>query len=126
MWQWLFKCNHTTVFKRFTSNNEGVILLYTMEVLSKEQIQQRLGSDSGWNIGENAISKTFSFSTFKDAVSFMVRVGFECEALDHHPDWKNAYNRIDVSLTTHSVNGVTDKDITVAELMDRIYNNPIQ
>jgi 4a-hydroxytetrahydrobiopterin dehydratase len=86
--------------------------------LNEEAVQQALVRLDGWTFEKDAIHRTFLFSTFREAMSFMVRVGFEAEALDHHPELTNVYNRVRVSLNTHDAdNKVTELD---AELARRI------
>jgi 4a-hydroxytetrahydrobiopterin dehydratase len=77
--------------------------------------------DAGWSLAEDgkSIARTFKFKTFRDALAWMVRAGFEAEAMDHHPDWTNVYNRVEVTLTTHDTGGLTDKDIELARRMQR-------
>ena len=77
--------------------------------------------DAGWSLAEDgkAIGRTFKFRTFRDALAWMVRAGFEAEAMDHHPEWRNVYNRVDVRLTTHDTGGLTDKDFELARRMQR-------
>jgi len=66
----------------------------------------------------DAITRTFRFSDFTAAFGFMTRVALMAEKLDHHPEWFNVYNRVDVILTTHDADGVTELDVTLAGLMD--------
>ena len=77
-------------------------------------------TDAGWSLAGDGTSmaKTFKFKTFRDALAWMVRAGFEAEALDHHPDWTNVYNRVEVRLTTHDTGGLTDKDVALARRME--------
>ncbi|MEM9099193.1 MAG: 4a-hydroxytetrahydrobiopterin dehydratase [Pseudomonadota bacterium] len=77
---------------------------------------------SGWESTQEgkAIAKTFRFRNFRDAMAWMSRVAFEAEAADHHPEWFNVYNRVEVTLTTHDTGGLSDKDIALAGQMDRI------
>jgi 4a-hydroxytetrahydrobiopterin dehydratase len=77
--------------------------------------------DAGWSLAEDgkSIARTFKFRTFSDALAWMVRAGFEAEAMDHHPEWRNVYNRVEVRLTTHDTGGLTDKDIELARRMQR-------
>ena len=83
--------------------------------LSKAAIGGALETLPGWAFKSDALSKTFTFANFREALSFMVRVGFEAEAMDHHPEWTNVYNRVVIRLSTHDAGGkVTEKDITLA------------
>ncbi len=77
---------------------------------------------AGWVLDDDAkaISKTFRFRGFRDAMAWMMRVGFEAEHLGHHPEWSNVYNRVEVRLTTHDTGGLTGKDIELAQRMERV------
>jgi 4a-hydroxytetrahydrobiopterin dehydratase len=77
---------------------------------------------AGWSRSDDgkAISKTFRFRTFRDAMAWMTRVAFEAEAADHHPEWRNVYNRVEVRLTTHDTGGLTARDIALAEAMEAV------
>ena len=79
-------------------------------------------SDAGWILETDgkAIEKTFRFSGFRDALAWMVRAGFEAEAIDHHPEWSNVYDRVSVRLTTHDTGGLTEKDLELARRMEAI------
>ena len=68
--------------------------------------------------GRDAIVRKFAFKDFNAAFAFMTRVALLAEKMDHHPEWFNVYNRVDVTLTTHDANGVTELDVTLAGLMD--------
>lgn len=93
-----------------------------MDPLSKQQIEQELEHLDGWTFEDDTITKDFSFPDFKEAISFMVRVGFEAEALVHHPDWSNVYNSVSIRLSTHDAGGkVTEKDIKLAKAIEDIY-----
>ena len=74
----------------------------------------------GWaHLGDrDAIQKTFKFKSFVDAWGWMSRMAIEAEKLDHHPEWFNVYNRVEVTLTTHDVNGLSDLDVALAGKMD--------
>lgn len=71
--------------------------------------------------GREAISRRFLFTDFKQAFSFMTAVALKAEADDHHPEWTNVYNRVDIILTTHDAGGVTEKDHALAEYCDQLY-----
>ena len=91
-----------------------------MKPLTQEQIEQRLLRFPDWEYFDNAIHAEFEFDNFKDCFSAMSRIAFECEALNHHPDWTNVYNVLTISLSTHSANGVTDKDFELAQAIENI------
>lgn len=69
--------------------------------------------------GRDAIIKTFIFKDFNAAFGFMSRAALKAEKMDHHPEWYNIYNRVEVTLATHDAGGVTQKDIDLAAFMDR-------
>jgi len=74
-----------------------------------------------WLEEEDQLIKTFEFVDFKEAFAFMVRVAFIAEAYNHHPNWSNVYNKVEVRLNTHDAgNTVTEKDYKLAELIDKI------
>jgi len=89
---------------------------------------ERIGAEaalarlSGWQAlsGRDAIAKRFTFPDFNAAFGFMTRVALKADQMDHHPEWTNVYNRVDVVLTTHDANGVTDRDVQLAAFMDGI------
>jgi len=68
--------------------------------------------------GRDAIVRTFKFADFNAAFGFMTRVALAAEKLDHHPEWFNVYNRVEVTLATHDADGVTELDVQLASLMD--------
>jgi 4a-hydroxytetrahydrobiopterin dehydratase len=70
--------------------------------------------------GRDAITKTFQFGSFNRAFGFMTRVALAAEKLDHHPEWANVYGRVEITLSTHSAGGVTDKDITLAKKIETL------
>lgn len=75
----------------------------------------------GWARAEgdrDAIRRLFTFADFNAAFGFMARVALKAETMDHHPEWSNVYNRVDVLLTTHDADGVTELDLDMARFMD--------
>ena len=78
--------------------------------------------NAGWTQADDgkSISKTFKFRSFRDAMAWMTRIAFEAEAADHHPEWTNVYNRVDVVLTTHDSGGLTGKDLDLAAKMEAL------
>jgi 4a-hydroxytetrahydrobiopterin dehydratase len=89
--------------------------------LTSDKITRALEKLPGWTFKRDALNKTFKFDSFREALAFMVRVGFEAEELNHHPEWTNVYNRVVVRLNTHDADGkVTAKDVDLAMRMQRI------
>jgi 4a-hydroxytetrahydrobiopterin dehydratase len=76
----------------------------------------------GWSEAKNrdAISRTFIFRDFNEAFGFMTRAALVAEKLDHHPEWFNVYDKVEVTLATHDAGGVTDRDVELAAAMDRL------
>jgi len=72
---------------------------------------------------KDAINKTFNFKNFKLAFSFMTAVALEAEKIDHHPEWSNVYNRVDICLTSHFCNGVSRLDVQLAKAIDSNYRD---
>jgi 4a-hydroxytetrahydrobiopterin dehydratase len=70
--------------------------------------------------GRDAIQRTFKFKDFSEAFGFMARSAQVAEKMDHHPEWSNVWNRVEVTLSTHSAGGLTDLDLKLAEAMDKI------
>jgi 4a-hydroxytetrahydrobiopterin dehydratase len=93
-----------------------------MAVLDDEAREAALEALAGWRYDSEAraLRRTFRFRDFSEAFGFMARTALEAEKADHHPDWSNSYNRVDVSLQTHSAGGVTALDTALAAKMDRI------
>src|SRR3954470_19896479 len=89
--------------------------------LSSEQITAATAGLGGWKFERDALAKTFTFGSFREAMSFITRIGFEAEELNHHPEWTNVYNRVAIRLNTHDAGGkVTDKDVELAQRIEKI------
>ncbi len=89
--------------------------------LSGEARSRALARLGGWSEvkGRDAISKKFVFTDFNEAFGFMARVALAAEKLDHHPEWSNVYKTVEVTLSTHDAGGLTERDVALAEAMDR-------
>ena len=89
--------------------------------LTAEERDAALGDLAGWSMvaDRDAITRTFHFRTFKKAFSFMTESALRAEQLDHHPEWFNVYNRVEVTLSTHDAGGLTGLDIELARFMDK-------
>jgi 4a-hydroxytetrahydrobiopterin dehydratase len=91
-----------------------------MKPLTPEQIDKELQALESWTFEDDKIHKEFTFTDFKEAFSFMVKVAFEAENQVHHPEWFNVYNKVSVSLSTHDAGGkVTEKDIKLAKAIEK-------
>lgn len=84
-------------------------------------ITRLLASRPHWTrlAGRDAIRRTLTFADFNAAFGFMTRVALAAERLDHHPEWTNSWNRVDITLATHDAGGLTDLDFMLAEVIDR-------
>lgn len=88
--------------------------------LSGDDRRQALASLTGWREvnGRDAITRQFKFADFNAAFAWMTRVALLAEKMDHHPEWFNVYNRVEVTLATHEADGVTKRDIAMAQAMN--------
>ena len=92
-------------------------------LLSGSVKEDALKSLSGWTVvnGRDAIQKSFIFPDFVEAFGFMTKVAITSEKMDHHPEWYNVYNKVDVTLSTHDCSGLSQLDIDLARKMDQLY-----
>jgi len=89
--------------------------------LAPAEIATALAGLPGWALAGDALAKEFKFGSFREAFSFMTRAAFEAEAMDHHPDWTNVYNRVAIRLNTHDAgNKVTAKDVELAKKIQAV------
>ncbi len=91
-----------------------------MKKLTEFEINKRLESLQDWDFYDGALHTDFEFDNFKDCMSAMNRIAFECESLNHHPEWTNIYNTLDITLKTHDAQGVTTLDFELAEAINKI------
>jgi 4a-hydroxytetrahydrobiopterin dehydratase len=84
--------------------------------------QQAISELAGWREceGRDAIQKSFKFPDFNAAWGFMSRVALLAEKMDHHPEWSNVYNRVEIVLTTHDAQGLSERDIRLAKAIDAL------
>ena len=76
----------------------------------------------GWTGDEIRIRRTYRFGSFRQALAFMVEVAFEIEKVDHHPEWRNVYDRVEVELTSHDVGRITSRDLALAAHMNAVHS----
>jgi 4a-hydroxytetrahydrobiopterin dehydratase len=88
--------------------------------LTDQEIAERLRALPGWSIKDGKLHRTFTFRDFRQAFTFMTEVAREAEAMDHHPDWCNVYNRVIVDLVTHDAQGLTELDFELAARMQAL------
>ncbi|OLL29384.1 4a-hydroxytetrahydrobiopterin dehydratase [Burkholderia sp. SRS-W-2-2016] len=93
-----------------------------IQKLSSEQRTQALAKLNGWQsvADRDAIRRSIEFADFNEAFGFMTRVAIKAQEMDHHPEWFNVYNKVDITLSTHEANGVTERDLTLASFIDSI------
>ncbi|MBY8825417.1 4a-hydroxytetrahydrobiopterin dehydratase [Sphingomonas colocasiae] len=93
-----------------------------VDQLSEAEREDALDGLPDWDHDEarDAISRSFTFENFSEAFAFMTRVALLAEAADHHPEWSNVYNRVDILLTTHDAGGLSERDIEMAEAIDAL------
>jgi len=92
-----------------------------LKPLVKEEIYQMLNDLKDWEWKEDKLKKSFQFSDFKQAMGFILRISYEAEAADHHPEIFNCYSRVEIGLNTHDAGGkVTQKDIDLAQKIEKL------
>lgn len=88
--------------------------------LAPEEIESRLADLPGWQLTAGKLHRTFRFEDFVRAFGFMSQVAILAEKMDHHPEWSNVYDRVEVDLTTHDAGGLTVLDFELAAHMNRL------
>ena len=107
------------ILVKLRENNIGM----DIKKLTEEEIKLNLSKLSGWKIEGGKLHKLFKFKNFNQAMCFMVGVGMVSEKMNHHPEWSNVYENVNVHLVTHRVAGLTELDFQLAEKMDKIAIN---
>lgn len=87
------------------------------------QLNGQRNEEEEWQLKDHTLCKTFRFKSFIRAFGWMSQVALWAEKLNHHPEWKNVYNRVEVVLTTHDVKGLTEKDFQLAQKMEKLAAN---
>lgn len=92
-----------------------------MNVLSPQEIEKKLSEIPGWKFGDNSIGNEFQLKDFKGALAFVNKVGDEAEKMDHHPDiFIHSWNKVKITISTHSAGGVTQNDFNLAKKIEEI------
>ncbi|GBL73155.1 putative pterin-4-alpha-carbinolamine dehydratase [Araneus ventricosus] len=93
--------------------------------LSEEERSTKVSPllNSGWSMVENrdAIYKEFLFKNFNEAFGFMSRISMQAEKMDHHPEWFNVYNKVQITLSSHDVSGLSDRDVRLANFIEKAF-----
>ena len=92
------------------------------KVLSSREVTELINPiAAGWHVIDDGkkIKKTFKFKSFIEAFSFMSKIAIYAEKKDHHPEWCNVYNKVEITLTTHDAGGITDKDIDLMNFIEK-------
>ena len=87
-------------------------------LLDDAQISDELGQLDGWRRDGDTITRSFEFADFSEAFGFMARVALAAEKRDHHPDWSNSWNRVEIAITNHAVGGISDLCVDLAAAID--------
>jgi 4a-hydroxytetrahydrobiopterin dehydratase len=94
-----------------------------MEKLNKQEIQDRMPElDKAWLVKGKFLHRELLFKDFVEAFSFMTAVALVAEKANHHPNWKNAYNKVTIDLSTHDADGISAKDFELAKAIDKLLN----
>ena len=89
-------------------------------VYNELEVREKLSNLKNWNLISGALQKDFLFKNFNQALAFIVQIGLLAEQADHHPEIINVYNKVQLRLNTHSVNGITQQDVDLAFEIDRL------
>jgi 4a-hydroxytetrahydrobiopterin dehydratase len=89
--------------------------------LSEQEIQNELNRLQGWTIVNGKLNRRFEFNSFVDTFSFMTKVALAAEKMNHHPEWFNVYNRLNIDLVTHDIGGISNYDIKLAGIINKLH-----
>lgn len=90
------------------------------EAMDESTVQARLAGVPGWDVVGGRLQRSITFADFSEAFAFMTRVALVAEKLDHHPDWSNSWNRVDLAVVSHSAGGLTEQCFTFAERVNEL------
>jgi 4a-hydroxytetrahydrobiopterin dehydratase len=92
----------------------------TYHKLTDKEIESEVNKMPGWKVVNGKLSKSFEFKDFIEAFSFMTRVAMHAEKMNHHPEWFNVYNKVNIDLVTHDLNGISNYDMKLAKAINKI------
>ena len=92
----------------------------TYHKLTDKEIESEVNKMPGWKVVNGRLSKSFEFKDFIEAFSFMTRVAMHAEKMNHHPEWFNVYNKVNIDLVTHDLNGISNYDMKLANAINKI------
>jgi 4a-hydroxytetrahydrobiopterin dehydratase len=92
----------------------------TYHKLTDKEIESEVNKMQGWKVVNGKLSKSFEFKDFIEAFSFMTRVAMHAEKMNHHPEWFNVYNKVNIDLVTHDLNGISNYDMKLANAINKI------
>lgn len=90
------------------------------DVLDDDTIAERLSGREGWELRDGALRRKVELADFSEAFGFMARVALVAEKMNHHPDWSNSWNTVDISIVNHAAGGITEADFELAAAIDAI------
>jgi len=88
--------------------------------LDEDSVRERLHEVPGWELSAGRLVRSFVFADFVECFGFMTRVALLAETKNHHPDWSNVYNRVEIGLNTHDVGGISDRDFQLAAAINAL------
>lgn len=91
-----------------------------IEKLTRAAAEEGLASLPNWSLSGDKLFRSFKFSSFVEAFGFMARVALLAETMNHHPEWFNVYNKVEIYLTTHEVDGLSERDFSLAEKINKL------
>jgi 4a-hydroxytetrahydrobiopterin dehydratase len=89
--------------------------------LSEQEIQREVNMLQGWAVVNGKLNRSFEFNSFVNAFGFMTKVAMEAEKMNHHPEWFNVYNKLNIELVTHDLGGISNYDIKLAGIISKLY-----
>jgi len=90
--------------------------------LSDQEIELQIKNLKGWNVVNGKLNRAFEFGSFVKAFGFMTKVALEAEKMNHHPEWHNVYDKLNIDLVTHDIGGISNYDFKLAGTINKLYD----